>query len=87
MGEVQELNAAPSRLQLNVAVVSVFVKLKLAVVLLVITRGLEVMEVSGGVLSSVTFTDEEAELEDISQAVAVIVAGPSGSKAEFQSKL
>ena len=87
MGEVQELNAAPSRLQLNVAVISVFVKLKLAVVLLVITRGLEVMEVSGGVLSSVTFTDEEAELEDISQAVAVIVAGPSGSKAEFQSKL
>ena len=81
------MNAAPSRLQLSVAVVSFSVKLKFAVVLLVYVTGPEVMAVSGGVLSSVTFAEEEAELEDTSQALAVIVAAPSGSEAEFQSKL
>ena len=80
------MNAAPSRLQLSVAVESVLVKLKVAVVLFVYATGPAVIEVSGGVLSSVTLADEEAELEDASQAVAVIVVGPSGSEAEFQSK-
>jgi len=81
------VKAAPSRLQASVAVASLAVKLKFAVVLLVYATGPEVIAVSGGVLSNVTFAAEEAELEDTSQAVAVIVAGPSGSEAEFQSKL
>jgi len=86
VGEVQAVKAAPSRLQLNVAVGSFLVKLKSAVVLFVMARGLEVMAVSGGVLSSVTFTDDEVEFDEASTAVAVIVAGPSGTEAEFQSK-
>ena len=81
------MKAAPSRLQLKVAVVSVLVKLKLAVVLFVMATGPDVIAVSGAVLSNVTLAEEEAEFEDASHAFAVIVAAPSGSEAEFQSTL
>ena len=86
MGEVHGVKAAPSRLQLKVPVVSVLVKLKLAVVLFVRATGPDVIAVSGGVLSNVTLTEEEAEFEDPSHALTVIVAAPSGREAEFQSK-
>lgn len=62
-------------------------KLKLAVVLFEIGRGLDVIEVSGAVLSTVTFPVDQAEFDEGSTALAAIAAGPSGSEAEFQSKL
>ena len=87
MGEVQAVKAIPSRLQLKDEFGSLVVKLKPAIVLLVNANGPEVMFVSGGVLSIETVAAEVAELDDVSTALAVIVAWPSGCELEFQSKL
>ena len=81
---MQALKAAPSRLQPNVTPASVAVKLKLGEALLLRASGLAVIVVSGGVLSTVTPTDEAAELLERSTACAAIVVAPSGIELELQ---
>ncbi len=84
---MQTLKAAPSRLHWKVELASVEVKLKLAEELFVRAAGLAVMDVSGGVLSTVMVTDEVAGLPAVSTARAVMVLEPSAAVAEFQLKL
>ena len=82
------LKAAPSKLHANAEPTSLAVKLKLAEVLFVEVAGPDVIVVTGGVLSIVTLTAEETvELFEVSTALAVIVARPSGMLAEFQLML
>lgn len=87
-GEVQMLEAAPSRLQPNVTLASGDVNVKLAEILVVKANGMVVIVVSGGVLSIVTAAIAESfVLFDVSAARAETAAAPSGTAVEFQSKL
>ena len=68
--------------------VSVAVKLKLAVLIVTVPVGPAVMEVSGGVLSTVTvLTADVPALFEGSKARAVILDDPSAIEAEFQVRL
>ena len=76
-----------SSLHANVEV-SVAVKLKLAVLIVTVPVGPAVMEVSGGVLSTVTvLTADVPALFEGSKARTVILADPSAIEAEFQVRL
>ena len=87
VGEVQALNEPPSSLQAKVAV-SVAVKLKVAEVEATVPVGPEVIVVSGGVLSTVTFVlAVVAELLDGSTARAAMVVAPSATEVEVQVML
>ena len=82
------LKVEPSKLHANEEFASVAVKLKLAEVRFVKAEGLEVIVVSGAVLSMVALTPPEvAELFEVSTAEAVIVTEPSPRVVEFQVML